>query len=195
MLPTAVTLSKASRLPLTSKQANKNFYKGTRTGNVLLRKRIALVTRTTGAQLYDAQGHERTWNKRVGGRLDESRMVSFVVPPGLADTKLKPYVFTGKESESGVPRPERGYPGGPRMSGPRALDGTYYSSLIDAISVRRARQREAESDMRVVRERVRQKAIRGSSSSAAADSESSSSAAEESTDGDKKSVLGRFFSR
>lgn len=59
---------------------------GTRAGNVLLRKRIALADRQ-GNQLYDAQGRPRTWNLRTH-RLDEGRMVSFVVPPGLADTKV-----------------------------------------------------------------------------------------------------------
>ncbi len=88
MRPTASSLAKASRLPLTSKKGNKNFYKGTGATNVLQRRRVALVNRNTGEALYDNAGNARTWNKQLAGRLDESRMVSYVVPPGLADTKV-----------------------------------------------------------------------------------------------------------
>ncbi|KAL4403033.1 hypothetical protein ACI68E_000815 [Malassezia pachydermatis] len=125
---TQAAFSKASRLPLNSKKANKDFYKGTRAGNVLLRKRIALADRQ-GNQLYDAQGRPRTWNLRTH-RLDEGRMVSFVVPPGLADTKLKPYVYLGNESDGGTERPLPGQPGAPKMPA-GGMNGSYYSRLVD----------------------------------------------------------------
>jgi len=90
MRPSPATLSKASRLPLNSKKGNKNFYKGVGVTNVLRRTRIALVNRNTGEQLYDHKtGKELTWNKRREAQLDESRMVSFVVPPGLAETQVR----------------------------------------------------------------------------------------------------------
>ncbi|WFC98943.1 hypothetical protein MYAM1_001676 [Malassezia yamatoensis] len=121
-------MSKASRLPLNSKRANKDFYKGTRTGNIMQRKRIALADRA-GNQLKDGLGRGRTWNLRTH-RIDESRTISFVVPPGLNDTKLKPYVYLGKESEGGAGRPEPGQPGAPKMP-EDGMNGTFYSRLVD----------------------------------------------------------------
>ncbi|WFD32274.1 hypothetical protein MSPP1_003319 [Malassezia sp. CBS 17886] len=134
---TAPVGSKASRLPLTSKKANKDFYKGTRTGNVMRRQRIALADRQ-GNQLYDAQGRARTWNLRTH-RLEETRMVSFVVPPGLADTDLKPYVFIGNESDGGSQRPERGIPGAPPMPA-GGMNASYYSRLVDRMLLTQRRE-------------------------------------------------------
>ncbi|EDP44058.1 hypothetical protein MGL_1455 [Malassezia globosa CBS 7966] len=125
---TQTTLSKASRLPLNSKKANKDFYKGTRAANVLMRKRIALSD-PKGNQLFDEQGRPRTWNLRTH-RLDEMRMVSYVVPPGLADTQLKPYVYLGSTSEGGTERPLPGQPGAPKMPA-GGMNATYYSRLVD----------------------------------------------------------------
>ncbi|SYW79382.1 uncharacterized protein UBRO2_03066 [Ustilago bromivora] len=86
--PTQVTCSKASRLPLTSKKANRDFYKGTRTGNIMRRKRIATAD-SRGTQLYDKGGRERYWHLKTA-RIDEARIPNYVVPPGLAETKLSP---------------------------------------------------------------------------------------------------------
>lgn len=101
---------------------------GTRTGNIMQRKRVALADRS-GNQLYDEQGRERTWNLRTH-RIDEGRTISFVVPPGLNDTKLKPYVYIGKESDGGSERPEPGQPGAPKMPS-SGMNGTFYSRLVD----------------------------------------------------------------
>jgi len=57
-------------------------------------------------------------------------MVSFVVPPGLADTKLKPYVYLGSESDGGTERPLPGQPGAPKMPA-GGMNATYYSRLVD----------------------------------------------------------------
>lgn len=84
--PTQVACSKASRLPLTSKKANRDFYKGTRTGNIMRRKRIATAD-PRGRQLLDEDGNERYWHLKTN-RIDEARVPSFVVPPGLAETKV-----------------------------------------------------------------------------------------------------------
>lgn len=92
------------------------------------RKRIALAD-PRGNQLYDEQGRGRTWNLKTH-RIDEGRMPSFVVPPGLEDTPLKPYVYIGKSTDGGNERPDSGLPGSPRMS-PGGMDGTYYSRLVD----------------------------------------------------------------
>ena len=89
--PSAPLLSKASRMPLNSKKANKDFYKGTRTGNILRRKRIALAD-SRGNQHYDDFGRPLSWNLRTH-RIDEARMPSFVVPPGLEDTKVRLHVL------------------------------------------------------------------------------------------------------
>jgi len=59
---------------------------GTRTPNVLLRKRIALADKH-GMQLYDEFGRPATWNKRTH-RIDEARVPAYIVPPGLADTPV-----------------------------------------------------------------------------------------------------------
>ena len=64
-----------------------NSVTGTRAANVLMRKRIALSD-PKGNQLFDEQGRPRTWNLRTH-RHDEMRMVSYVVPPGLADTQVR----------------------------------------------------------------------------------------------------------
>lgn len=92
------------------------------------RKRIALADRS-GNQIYDKYGREKTWNLRTY-RIDEGRMISFVVPPGLNDTKLKPYVYLGKESDGGSERPEAGQPGAPKMP-EGGMNGTFYSRLVD----------------------------------------------------------------
>ncbi|PWN95874.1 hypothetical protein FA09DRAFT_321993 [Tilletiopsis washingtonensis] len=133
--PTLALLSKASRLPLSSKKGNKDFYKGTRTPNVLLRKRIALADKH-GMQLYDEFGRPATWNKRTH-RIDEARVPAYIVPPGLADTPLRPYVYMGPASSSGVPMPAPGYPGGPKMEPKRGLDADYYEAVSEEIWQRR----------------------------------------------------------
>ncbi|WFD36654.1 hypothetical protein MCUN1_003541 [Malassezia cuniculi] len=141
--PSAPLLSKASRMPLNSKKANKDFYKGTRTGNILRRKRIALAD-SRGNQHFDELGRPRTWNLRTH-RIDESRIPSFVVPPGLADTKvsatadeLRPYVYIGAPTDGGNQRPEPGVPDAPKMSS-GGMDGEYYSRLVDRMLLSKSR--------------------------------------------------------
>lgn len=87
MRPSIALFSKASRLPLNSKKANKDFYKGSRAGNIMLRKRISVANRNTGEQLYDEEDRERTWSLKTH-RIDESRVVSYIVPPGIAESKV-----------------------------------------------------------------------------------------------------------
>lgn len=84
--PTQVACSKASRLPLTSKKANRDFYKGTRTGNIMRRKRIATAD-PRGNQLYDKNANQRYWHLKTK-QIDEARIPAYVVPPGLAQTKV-----------------------------------------------------------------------------------------------------------
>lgn len=87
MRPTLSLFSKASRLPLTSKRGNKDFYKGTRTGNIMRRQRIAQADRFTGRQFYDEFGRPNTWTMMTR-EIDESKVTSYIVPPGLAETKV-----------------------------------------------------------------------------------------------------------
>lgn len=109
---------------------------GTRAANVLLRKRIALAD-PKGHQLYDDKDRPRTWNLRTH-RIDEARMVSFVVPPGLADTRLKPYVYLGNASDGGTERPQPGQPGAPKMPA-GGMNGAYYSRLVDRALLSKAK--------------------------------------------------------
>lgn len=87
MRPSLSLFSKASRLPLTSKRGNKDFYKGTRTGNILRRKRIATFERSTGKQIYGDDGMPKSWTL-MGRNIDESRVTSYIVPPGLAESEV-----------------------------------------------------------------------------------------------------------
>ncbi|KAE8208904.1 hypothetical protein CF319_g3164 [Tilletia indica] len=135
--------SKALRLALTSKRANKDFYKGTRTGNIMRRKRIALTDRN-GKQLHDAEGRVRHWNLKTE-QLDESRIPCFVVPPGLAETQLKPYVFMGDAKDGGVSRPRPGFPGGPKMS-PDGFTSSFYQRLVARTEELRRRDSPPSSD-------------------------------------------------
>ncbi|SAM78355.1 uncharacterized protein UBRO_02012 [Ustilago bromivora] len=141
--PTQVTCSKASRLPLTSKKANRDFYKGTRTGNIMRRKRIATAD-SRGTQLYDKGGRERYWHLKTA-RIDEARIPNYVVPPGLAETKLRPYVFIGASNEGGVSRKRTfGLPEYPRMDA-NGFDGTYYRSVIgDMLQKRKMKEQQDE---------------------------------------------------
>jgi hypothetical protein len=109
---------------------------GTRAANVLQRKRIALAD-PKGHQLYDDKDRARTWNLRTH-RIDEARMVSFVVPPGLADTRLKPYVYLGNASDGGTERPQPGQPGAPKMPA-GGMNAAYYSRLVDRALLSKAK--------------------------------------------------------
>ncbi|GAA5928316.1 mitochondrial 54S ribosomal protein mL41 MRPL27 [Sporobolomyces koalae] len=119
MHSTLSLLSKASRMPLVSKQANKNFYKGTGSMPGLGPKR---------------QG-------RHGGRskapylLMPERMRTFVVPASLESTDLKPYVSKNVKIETNDgtwpvadskadPYSKRG-----GLYGERGFDGKYYLQL------------------------------------------------------------------
>ncbi|PWN42907.1 hypothetical protein IE81DRAFT_323049 [Ceraceosorus guamensis] len=129
---TSALFSKASRLPLTSKKANKDFYKGTGALNVLRRKRIALADRK-GQQL-----DKKTWTLMTH-RLDELRVPAYIVPPGLNDTNnLRPYVYRGSEEAGGTPvNPKSGYPDGPRMTS-AGFDAAYYRKVSGGVYQRRA---------------------------------------------------------
>ncbi|CAO1615219.1 unnamed protein product [Parajaminaea phylloscopi] len=87
MRPSTTWLSKALRLPLNSKRGNADFYKGTRTGNILRRRRLPLMGHQGTRVQTDQNGREKVWTVRTH-RIDESKIPSFVVPPGLADTRV-----------------------------------------------------------------------------------------------------------
>jgi large subunit ribosomal protein L41 len=87
MRPSLALFSKASRLPLNSKKANKDFYKGTRTGNIMVRRRMPVANRNTGEQLFNNLGQPRTWNIKTN-RIDEARVPSYIVPPGIAQCEV-----------------------------------------------------------------------------------------------------------
>lgn len=111
------------------------------------RKRIATAD-PQGNQLYDKNGNERYWHLKTG-RIDEARVPNYVVPPGLAETKLKPYVFTGKTSAGGLKRNHQfGMPGSPRMD-KNGFDGTYYRSVIGDLLQKRRIKEQQEEDRRL----------------------------------------------
>lgn len=91
----------AHRLPMTSKQGNKNYYKGSGAANVFARQRITRTTRR-GRVLLGRRGmpDEWTWMKT---QVDESRTTAFVVPPGLGECKVCPLQETRKK-EGPAPR-------------------------------------------------------------------------------------------
>ncbi|KAN0061008.1 hypothetical protein ACQY0O_006742 [Thecaphora frezii] len=152
--PTPSLCSKASRLPLTSKKGNRDFFKGTRTGNIMKRKRIA-TSDPRGNQIYDEYGRPKSWTIKMH-RIDESRVPSYVVPPGLAETNLRPYVFVGAESDGGVTRKGKwGLPGYPKMDN-KGFDGTYYRSIINEVLAKR-RFREQQGEDKRIAESVRDK--------------------------------------
>ena len=170
MRPSLSLWSKASRLPLNSKKANKDFYKGTRTGNIMVRKRIAVANRNTGEDLYDDRGRVRTWNLKTH-RIDENRVTSYIVPPGLEDSKvrvqcktdalrkwptdlsplpqLQPLVFLGTKTNNGVEeRPSTGgYPGAGKMRPGGGLDAAFYEQLRPSIWERRLVIDETRRDL------------------------------------------------
>ncbi|KAM0787752.1 hypothetical protein ACM66B_003809 [Microbotryomycetes sp. NB124-2] len=121
--PTLAALSKASRAPLSSKQANKNFYKGTGSFPGLGPKR---------------QGRHGTRSKAPYILMPE-RMRTFVVPPALDKSELRPYVArTVKihEHEDSWPladsKPDKNSRKGGTF-GPRGFDGEYYIQLAKFI--------------------------------------------------------------
>lgn len=90
MHSTLTLFSKALRFPLTSKRGNKDFYKGTRAGNILRRKRLGAVSRL-GQVLKDVTPSGRVVDRveyRRVMHIDETKVPSFIVPPGLADTPV-----------------------------------------------------------------------------------------------------------
>ncbi|CAO1633178.1 unnamed protein product [Sympodiomycopsis kandeliae] len=163
MRPTQSLFSKALRIPLNSKKANKDYYKGTRTGNILKMKRIAYIDGQGNPQL-DSSGRVKTWTKRIrngnGVQIDESRLDSYVVPPGLADTPLKPYIFTNpgdpdKVHKNSLPRAVSGYATGDNLSiqdlkfEPRiGMDAKTYRELRQRILSRRDVNEELTKDYR-----------------------------------------------
>ncbi|UZJ51685.1 hypothetical protein CBS101457_001005 [Exobasidium rhododendri] len=147
MRPSLALWSKASRLPLNSKKANKDFYKGTRAGNIMIRKRIAVANRNTGEQLYDEDERERTWNLKTH-RIDEGRVTSYIVPPGLSASTLRPLVFLGKRAEGGVEsRPDHGYPGAAKMRQGGGLDAQVYMDVRHDIIQRRVMNDDTQNSL------------------------------------------------
>ena len=67
------------------------------------RKRIATAN-SRGTQLYDKDGRERYWHLKTA-RIDEARIPNYVVPPGLAETKVShrnptpPWFFRDKDAD------------------------------------------------------------------------------------------------
>lgn len=53
----------------------------------MVRKRIAVTNRNTGEQLFDQFGRPRSWNLKTH-RIDEARVPSYIVPPGIMDCKV-----------------------------------------------------------------------------------------------------------
>ncbi|BGP15901.1 hypothetical protein JCM10213_003670 [Rhodosporidiobolus nylandii] len=119
MRPTLSLLSKASRAPLTSKQANKEFYKGTGSLPGLGPKR---------------QGRHAGRSK-APYILMEERMRTFVVPEGLNSTDLKPYVSKDVKLDirdgswpMADTKPDFNSKRG-GLYGPNGFDGHYYLQL------------------------------------------------------------------
>ncbi|THH14580.1 hypothetical protein EW146_g5769 [Bondarzewia mesenterica] len=81
MIPTLVRLSKASRLPLTTKRGNKDFYKGTRQAYL------------PGGHRTGAPGKHVVAGKAKYRLIDE-KVRFFVAPPieDIINSPLKPYV-------------------------------------------------------------------------------------------------------
>ncbi|GAA6049660.1 hypothetical protein JCM3770_005057 [Rhodotorula araucariae] len=123
MRATLSLLSKASRAPLTSKQANKEFYKGTGSFPGLGPKR---------------QGRHSPRSKAPYILMQE-RMRTFVVPDNLNTCGLKPYI----NKEVKVDPRASNWPmadtkpsldskrGG--LFGPNGFDGHYYLQLAEAL--------------------------------------------------------------
>ncbi|KIY51779.1 hypothetical protein FISHEDRAFT_16169, partial [Fistulina hepatica ATCC 64428] len=81
MFPTAARLSKASRLPLTAKMANKDYYKGNRQAFL------------PGGHRTGAPGRHVVKGKSKY-QLDDEKVRVFVAPPieTIINSPLKPYV-------------------------------------------------------------------------------------------------------
>ncbi|KAI2633479.1 putative ribosomal protein [Xylaria nigripes] len=77
MQPTLALLKRYRKLPLTTKDINKGFYKGTRTGSM--------------GRHTKHGGYVVEWNK----------VRTYVVPPGLEDFKLTPFVTPSIEAKKG----------------------------------------------------------------------------------------------
>ncbi|KAF8645463.1 hypothetical protein AX16_007809 [Volvariella volvacea WC 439] len=105
MFATAVRCSKASRRPLTSKHANKDYYKGTRQAFL------------PGGHRTGAPGKHVIGGKAKYRLMDEKVRV-YVAPPlhVIENTQLKPYVAIGVNLTTGEERAVWG-----RFSGPRGL--------------------------------------------------------------------------
>ncbi|PWZ03343.1 hypothetical protein BCV70DRAFT_197559 [Testicularia cyperi] len=111
------------------------------------RKRIATAD-PQGRQLVDKNGNGRYWHLKTK-RIDEARLPSYVVPPGLAETKLRPYVFLGASSDGGVSRQGKvGLPNYPRMD-QHGFDGTYYRSVIGDMLAKRRIKEQQDEDRRI----------------------------------------------
>ncbi|KAI0184845.1 mitochondrial ribosomal protein L27-domain-containing protein [Xylaria flabelliformis] len=87
MQPTQVLLKHWRKLPLTTKDIKKGFYKGTRTGS---------MGRHT---------------KHGGYRIEWNKVRTYVVPPGLSEFKLTPFVTPKIETTRGR---YEGYAKGPK---------------------------------------------------------------------------------
>ncbi|SCV74027.1 BQ2448_6459 [Microbotryum intermedium] len=109
--PTFPVLSKASRLPMTAKQGNKNYYK--------------------------AQGRHGGRGKAPYILMPE-RMRTFVVPSGLNTTELKPYVAKEVKVDTkdglwpmAATKGKDQYSKRGGLYGPNGFDGEYYLQLAE----------------------------------------------------------------
>ncbi|KAM0752286.1 hypothetical protein T439DRAFT_312421 [Meredithblackwellia eburnea MCA 4105] len=123
--PTLAVLSKASRAPLTSKGGNKEFYKGTGSFPGLGPKR---------------QGRHGTRSKAPYILMPE-RMRTFVVPEGLNDSNLKPYVsrevkLADRPNDWPVANTKVGDSKRGGLYGPNGFDGEYYLQLAEFMESR-----------------------------------------------------------
>ncbi|EJU02251.1 hypothetical protein DACRYDRAFT_41634, partial [Dacryopinax primogenitus] len=116
MFPTRPVLSKASRLPLISKHANKDFYKGNR------------VSALPGGPRTGAPGRHVVRGKGKY-RLDDTKVRVFIAPPQevLRTTALKPYVSTAVRLSNSEKRTILG-----RFT-PRGFDGQHYLDMYKAL--------------------------------------------------------------
>ncbi|GAA98440.1 uncharacterized protein L969DRAFT_424096 [Mixia osmundae IAM 14324] len=135
-LRATMALQGSRRFPLSSKEGNKDFYKGYGNHPGLGRK---------------ATGVRRSKQSRETYHIRPSMIRRFVVPDSLATTEMKPYVaLTEKSSQDSIdpPTTPAGWPmadtkpeasrsslrGG--IFGPKGMDGAYYLQLARYNSLR-----------------------------------------------------------
>jgi len=110
MLPTAVRFSKASRVPLTPKRGNKDFYKGTRQAFL------------PGGHRTGAPG-KHVIRGKAKYRLDDEKVRVYVAPPlkDIISSPLRPYVALGVHLSKSQERAVFG-----KFNGPRGLTPEHF---------------------------------------------------------------------